>query len=263
LIAIQTLTGILLHGIHNAVQKEGKEDKVKDLARSAALNVLANELRRTLLGGPAGPMTFDLKRTGELTRRFDPLFRRMGNGISNDDLRAGVSALAAVDGMDAVLKSLGTRLAGLEPSPLIRKMFSTAGAEWARKMDGPLPVAMHDFNAKGWTDDPNKVAFFQGALSVALKESRSVVIAAKSENQEAIRKMFGLPNETVFWNEGITSDNMLDAKKFAAFAKADILLAANLETIINGEGLLILSYTLVSKAIGDEITHLTKLLQQA
>ncbi|MBL0059374.1 MAG: hypothetical protein IPP35_09750 [Elusimicrobia bacterium] len=263
LIAIQTWTGILLHGIHNAVQKEEKPDEVKNLARSAALKVLANKLRSTLLGGPAGPMKFDLKRTGELTRRFAPLIRRMGNGISNNDLRAGVAALTAVEGMGAVLKSLEAQLDGWAPSSITEEIYSTAGAEWAQQFEGPLPVAMHDFESKAWTDDPNKIAFFRGAMTVALRESRPVVIAAKAETQDSIRNMFGLSNEAAFWNAGITSDNKLDAKKFAAFAKSDFLLAADLETILNGEGLTIFSYVLVSKAISDEITHLTKLLQQA
>lgn len=255
------LTAGLLSGFFHRIKNDlfvsrSGKTQVTEIAKVAARNTLAEQLRINLLGNSG--LNLNLS---ELTKtRLSPLIAQIGQrDVTEDKLIDNLKTIGQEESIKPVLRYILIQLKNTTSS-LVAGMFEFAGARWAQQTPGPLAIAMHDWSE--WQNNTNYVAFLKGAVRSATNSNREIIIAAPTDQQKQIQSHFQLPSNTTFREKEIQSQ-FLDAGEFAKAAGTKSLLAANANRIINTSGLYLFYLEVLSRALAKEIEWLKMTLQQA
>jgi hypothetical protein len=255
------LTAGLLSGFFHRIKNDlfisrSGKTQVTEIAKVAARNTLAEQLRINLLGNSG--LNLNLS---ELTKtRLSPLIAQIGQrDVTEDKLIDNLKTIGQEESIKPVLRYILIQLKNTTSS-LVAGMFEFAGARWAQQTPGPLAIAMHDWSE--WQNNTNYVAFLKGAVRSATNSNREIIIAAPTDQQKQIQSHFQLPSNTTFREKEIHGQT-LDAGEFAKAAETKTLLAANEKRIENTSGLDLFYLEVLSRAIRKEIEWLAKIMEQA
>jgi hypothetical protein len=238
-------------------RKINERVEMKNAARDSVRHVFAEELRNTFLGGESEAMRFD----GAQIPNRAALIDQMNTGSMGE----AIKQLSLIEQIKEGFVLLSGQLK--EPSSdFVLKVYEMAGKKWASQSEGPLNVGAHDFAR--WSEDGRLLAFFQGAIQAAIRSNRPVFVAAQPTNQTHLTRQLGLEEGSVLFTEngvqktGEGEGSVLDARAFMGDRKGT-LLVADLNSVINHQGIHLMVFHLLSQAVAEEIRALSVLLQNA
>jgi hypothetical protein len=238
-------------------RKINERVEMKNAARDSVRHVFAEELRNTFLGGESEAMRFD----GAQTPSRAALIEQINTGSMGE----AIKQLSLIGQIKEGFVLLSGKLK--EPaSDFVLKVYARAGQKWASQSEGPLNVGAHDFAR--WSGDGRLLAFFQGAIQTAIRSNRPVFVAAQPTDQSHLIRLLGLEEGSVYFTvNGVQKSAegegaVLDARAFMGDRKGT-LLVADLNSVINHEGIHLMVFHLLSQAVAEEIRALSVLLQNA